>query len=165
MQQIDSLHLSIQTGETNQYGEPILARIDNDGRVLGLFGRLPWLDSVEEHDFAERRRFPLDIVLLDGKEIGGQVEIVDTGEDSDTGERLLACREHVGEQFIAEDNDFTIDGVLTFDAMASYTWRDLLLELNIRNLTNREYNQRGFGDSSVTPADPITVYFGLTYRR
>ncbi|MCH7826340.1 MAG: TonB-dependent receptor, partial [Acidobacteria bacterium] len=68
-------------------------------------------------------------------------------------------------QFIAEDNEFVIDSVLTFDAMASYAFRDLLLELNIKNLTNREYNQRGFGDNSVTPADPTTVYFGVTYRR
>ena len=72
---------------------------------------------------------------------------------------------YVSDQFIAEDNEFVIGGVLTFDAMASYSFRDLLLELNIRNLTNREYNRRGFGDTSVTPADPTTVYFGATYRR
>jgi len=72
---------------------------------------------------------------------------------------------YVSSQFIAEDNDFTIDGVLTVDAMASYTFRDLMLELNIKNLTNREYNRRGFGDSSITPADPITVYLGVSYRR
>lgn len=57
--------------EAHRQGRPgpevVLARIDNDGRVLGLFGHLPWLDPVEEHDFVERRRFPLDIVLLDGK--------------------------------------------------------------------------------------------------
>ncbi len=72
---------------------------------------------------------------------------------------------YVSSQFIAEDNEFVIEGVLTFDAMASYTFRDLLLELNIKNLTNRQYNQRGFGDNSVTPADPTTVYFGVIYRR
>ena len=72
---------------------------------------------------------------------------------------------YVSSQFIAEDNDFVIDGVLTFDAMASYAFRDVMLELNIKNLTNREYNRRGFGDNSITPADPITVYFGVGYRR
>jgi len=72
---------------------------------------------------------------------------------------------YVSDQFIAEDNDFVIDGVLTFDAMASYAFRDVMLELNIKNLTNREYNQRGFGDNSITPANPITVYFGVGYRR
>ena len=37
--------------------------------------------------------------------------------------------------------------------------------INIKNFTNREYDQRGFGDVSVMPADPITVYFGATYQR
>ena len=72
---------------------------------------------------------------------------------------------YVSDQFIAEDNDFVIDGVLTVDAMVSYALRDLLLEVNVKNLTNREYDRRGFGDNSITPADPITVYFGVTFRR
>jgi TonB-dependent siderophore receptor len=72
---------------------------------------------------------------------------------------------YVSDQFIAEDNGFVIDGVLTLNAMASYAFRDLLLELNIKNFTNREYNQRGFGDNSIIPADPITVYVGVSYRR
>ena len=72
---------------------------------------------------------------------------------------------YVSGQFIAEDNEFVIDSVLTFDAMASYTHKDLVFQFNIKNLTNREYNQRGFGDISVTPADPMTVYFGTTYQR
>jgi outer membrane receptor protein involved in Fe transport len=49
--------------------------------------------------------------------------------------------------------------------MVSYAFRDVILELNVKNLTNREYNRRGFGDNSITPADPITVYFGVRYRR
>jgi iron complex outermembrane receptor protein len=72
---------------------------------------------------------------------------------------------YVSDQYIAEDNAFDIDGVLTFDAMASYAFRDLVLDLNVKNLTDREYDQRGFGDASVTPADPITVYFGVSFRR
>ena len=72
---------------------------------------------------------------------------------------------YVSDQFIAEDNEFVLGGVLTFDARASYAFRDLTLELNVKNLTNREYNQRGFGDSSIIPADPITAYVGVTYRR
>ena len=49
--------------------------------------------------------------------------------------------------------------------MASYAIRDVVLELNLKNLTDSEYDLRGFGDASVTPADPITVYFGVNYRR
>jgi len=72
---------------------------------------------------------------------------------------------YVSEQFIAEDNSFVIDGVLTLDAMASYSFPNLTFDLNIKNLTNREYNQRGFGDASITPADPITVYLGVRFQR
>lgn len=72
---------------------------------------------------------------------------------------------YVSDQFIAEDNSFVVDSVLTFDAMASYLFRDLSLDLNVKNLTDREYDRRGFGDNSITPADPITVYFGVSYRR
>jgi catecholate siderophore receptor len=71
----------------------------------------------------------------------------------------------VAGQFIAEDNGFVIDGVLTFDATASYSWQSLQIDLNIENLTNREYDRRGFGDASVTPADPLTVYAGVRFRR
>ena len=72
---------------------------------------------------------------------------------------------YVGDQFIAANNEFAIDSVLTVDAMASYAFRQVQLDLNIKNLTNREYNQRGFGSSSIIPADPITVYLGVSYRR
>ncbi len=72
---------------------------------------------------------------------------------------------YVGDQFIASNNEFAIDGVLTFDAMVSYPFRQVQLDVNIKNLTNREYNQRGFGDNSIIPADPITVFLGVSYRR
>ncbi|MGD8330797.1 MAG: TonB-dependent receptor [Acidobacteriota bacterium] len=72
---------------------------------------------------------------------------------------------YVSDQYISEANDVVLDGVFTIDAMASYAFRDLMLSLNVRNLTNREYDLRGFGDNSITPADPITLYFGVSYRR
>ena len=72
---------------------------------------------------------------------------------------------YVSDQFIAEDNSFVIDSVFTIAAVASYAYRDIVIDLNIKNLTNREYNLRGFGDTSITPADPVTAYIGVTYRR
>lgn len=44
-----------------------------------------------------------------GKEIGAQVDIVDTGEDADTGERILRCRDWVGERFLATYGDGLAD--------------------------------------------------------
>lgn len=36
-----------------------------------------------------------------GKDIGADIRIVDTGEDADTGARILACRDLVGDTFVA----------------------------------------------------------------
>ena len=71
---------------------------------------------------------------------------------------------YVSSQFIAEDNSFAIDSVLTFDATAFYKLGDVQLRLNLKNLTDREYYMRGFGSSSVIPAPPFTAYFGFDYR-
>jgi outer membrane receptor protein involved in Fe transport len=71
---------------------------------------------------------------------------------------------YVSSQFIAEDNVFELDGVVTFDATAFYKLGDLKLRLNLKNLTDREYFMRGFGSSSVIPAPPFTAYFGFDYQ-
>ena len=68
---------------------------------------------------------------------------------------------YVGEQFISEQNQFVIYGVLTVDVGLSYTYEDVLWRLRVRNLTDREYSTRGFGEYSVIPADPISVYSSL----
>ncbi len=46
---------------------------------------------------------------FDGKEFGAKVEIIDTGEETDTGGRVLACREHLGDTFIATYSDGLCD--------------------------------------------------------
>lgn len=71
---------------------------------------------------------------------------------------------YVSSQYIAEDNVFALEDVLTFDAMAFYKIGDFRLRLNLKNLTDREYYMRGFGSSSVIPAPPFTAYFGFDYQ-
>ena len=71
---------------------------------------------------------------------------------------------YVSSQFIAEDNAFAIDGVLTFDATLFYKLKDFKLRVNLKNLTDREYYMRGFGSSSLIPAPPFTAYFGFDYQ-
>jgi catecholate siderophore receptor len=71
---------------------------------------------------------------------------------------------YVSSQYIAEDNGFSIDSVLTFDATAFYRIGGVRLRLNLKNITDREYFLRGFGANSVIPAPPFTVYFGFDYR-
>ena len=74
VRQAVALHQKSSPGE-----EITLGRIDNDGRVSGAYGPLPGMQNVEPGQFVERYRFPLDIVLLDGKVLvrkgfGGQRE-------------------------------------------------------------------------------------------
>jgi iron complex outermembrane receptor protein len=64
----------------------------------------------------------------------------------------------VGEQFIAEDNAFTVDSYLLVDAMAAYRRGRVKGSVHVKNLTDREYVTRGFGAASVTPASPLAVY-------
>ncbi len=68
---------------------------------------------------------------------------------------------YIGDQFIAEDNAFTLDEVLTFDGLLYYDLGPWRVNLNFKNLTDREYFTRGFGSTSVIPANPFAVYGGL----
>jgi iron complex outermembrane receptor protein len=70
---------------------------------------------------------------------------------------LGAGARYVGRQFIAEDNAYAIDDYVTFDAMAGYRHGRFALSVNARNLTDVEYETRGFGNASVIPAEPFTL--------
>lgn len=70
---------------------------------------------------------------------------------------------YVGNQFIAEDNVFTINSVFTLDATLSYRFQNWRWSLNLKNITNRDYETRGFGKTSVIPANPFAVYGKLEF--
>jgi iron complex outermembrane receptor protein len=65
---------------------------------------------------------------------------------------------YVSEQFIAESNDFEIASYFLLDAMASYTRGRITATLNLKNLTDREYETRGFGGYSAIPGNPLAAY-------
>jgi iron complex outermembrane recepter protein len=71
---------------------------------------------------------------------------------------------YVSSQFIDEDNLFKIDGYTTFDAVAFYDWNLWRFSVNFKNLTDTKYETRGFGSSSVIPADPFSVYGSIDFR-
>ncbi len=71
---------------------------------------------------------------------------------------------YVSEQFIAENNQFTIDAYWTLDASGSYArgrWRTSVF---FKNLTGEEYLTRGFAAASVIPAPTETISARLEYR-
>jgi iron complex outermembrane receptor protein len=72
---------------------------------------------------------------------------------------------YVHGQFIAPDNVFRIDRFLTFNASLAYQREDWRLSLTARNLTNTDYETRGFGSTSVLPADPFAIYLDVDFIR
>ncbi len=68
------------------------------------------------------------------------------------------------DQFIAEDNQTEIDGALVVDATVSYDFRHCRLSLFLKNLTDEEYEMRGFGSTSVIPADAFSAAIGFEFR-
>lgn len=44
-----------------------------------------------------------------GKDVGGNVQVIDTGENADTGDRIYACRDLLGDRFIATYGDGLCD--------------------------------------------------------
>ena len=65
---------------------------------------------------------------------------------------------YIDGQFIAEDNLFEIDSATVLDATAFYRKDSWRFNLHLKNLTNEEYELRGFGSLSVIPAAPFAVY-------
>ena len=71
---------------------------------------------------------------------------------------------YVGQQFIAEDNATELDSYLLVDLTASYQMGQWRLSLQLRNLTDQEFETRGFGTSSVIPGQPFAAIVGIDYR-
>jgi iron complex outermembrane receptor protein len=62
------------------------------------------------------------------------------------------------EQFVAEDNRYSIGTYARLDAMVSYDVGRARLRLNVRNLTGTQYETRGFGAASAIPARPFEAH-------
>ncbi|MBN1783066.1 TonB-dependent siderophore receptor [bacterium] len=60
-------------------------------------------------------------------------------------------------QFIDEDNIYEIDPSLVWDAILYYKVKKVKISLLVRNLTDEDYDMRGFGNTAVIPARPRTI--------
>jgi glucose-1-phosphate cytidylyltransferase len=72
------------------------------------------------HDFvlaAGHRKRVIDD-YFEGKAIGANIEVVDTGDNADTADRILACRDRLGDRFIATYGDGLSD--LPLDELLSF---------------------------------------------
>jgi iron complex outermembrane receptor protein len=80
-----------------------------------------------------------------------------------SGFSLGAGMRYVGDQFIAVDNQYAIERSLTINLSLAYLLEDWRLSFNAKNLTGTEYETRGFGSTSVLPADPFALFIGLDF--
>jgi len=81
-----------------------------------------------------------------------------TTKEFRNGLSLAAGARYVSRQFIAEENAFAIDDYLLLDAMVAFKRGRWRCSLNLKNLTDRDYETRGFSSTSVLPADPFTIH-------
>jgi len=72
---------------------------------------------------------------------------------------------YIDDKYISEDNVFSIDSALVFDAALFFDLEAWRFKLNLKNLTDEDYETRGIaGSTSVIPADPFAVYAGIEFR-
>jgi len=84
--------------------------------------------------------------------------------DLPAGLRLSGGVRWIDSHFIAEDNAFSIDGYALVDASLSYSLDRWRVSLDLENLTDQEYETRGFGSFSVIPGQPISANLRIEYR-
>jgi TonB-dependent siderophore receptor len=68
---------------------------------------------------------------------------------------------YLGKQFIGNDNVFQMNESLVLNAKIYFKARHWQLGMHIKNITNEQYYYRGFGASSLIPANPQAVYVVL----
>jgi iron complex outermembrane receptor protein len=74
---------------------------------------------------------------------------------------------YLSEQFIDEDNAYKIDDIFTLDAMLYYQIGNWRWSLNAKNLTDTEYETRGFSlfySASVLPGNPRAIYGQIEFK-
>jgi glucose-1-phosphate cytidylyltransferase len=108
-------------------GSPILVHIVRSYLAQGF----------KEFVLAAGYRMPIIEDYFENKDLGARIEIVNTGENADTGDRILACRDYVGETFMA-------------------TYGDGLSDVPVRPLLDFHRNHGGM--ATVTSVPMITQY-------
>ena len=78
--------------------------------------------------------------------------------------RVAGGVRYIGDQFTAADNNAEIDSHFLASASAAADFGRFRLTLNLENLTDEDYETRGFGSASVIPGNPFAAYFGVEVR-
>ena len=71
---------------------------------------------------------------------------------------------YVDSQFSAPDNSYEIDAYYVLNAAGYYDWKAWRFQINVKNLTDVDYETGSFASTSVIPADPFSVFGSVEYR-
>lgn len=77
---------------------------------------------------------------------------------------LAGGARHVGTRFTAEDNLLELDAYTLLALSVAREWGPYRFSVNLDNVTDEDYELRGFGSSAFIPGDPFTVSVGAQYR-
>lgn len=167
----DNVAIPNETGLTSQEG---------DARSRGLeieftANPVPGLVTLASYAYTDARLLRFTDQVVVPTQDGIQLQVVDrsgnrpsfapehifnlwTSIDLPSGIGLGLGVRYVGSQYIAEDNTYEIDGALTLDGSISLKTGSARWRLGLRNLTDKAYETRGFGSSSVIPAHPVSFH-------
>lgn len=170
----DNLAIFDATGFTAQIGSQesqgfeldVVATPAEGWRIQGAYG---YTDAVLERFNQRVDLFPTGFVLLDwsgNRPAFAPEHVVNVwlNRQLRSGFSFGVGGRYVAEQFLAEANDIAIDSSTVFDAMASYAFRRVRLSVHAKNLADEDYLRRGFGTSSVIPADGRSYTVGVEFR-
>jgi iron complex outermembrane receptor protein len=161
----DGIAIPDSTGITSQAGDQRSRGFEVDLSVQPLRGWVTY--AAYAFTDAELTRFaeivpllPPDFVVVDRS--GNRPAFAPrhlfslwTSKRFDGGLGLALGLRSVGDQYVSEDNRYSIEGYTTLDASVSYEIGRVRLRAHLRNLTGTEYSTRGFGAASAIPARPF----------
>ncbi len=164
----DKIAIVDATGVTSQIGDQ-----ESQGFELELASsprpRFHWTFSYAYNDaeltrFAEIDPFFFQIVDYSGNNPAYAPEHLASlwlSKRFEGGFGISGGARYVSEQFIDEDNVFEIGDYTTLDALLTYENERWGARLHLRNLTDEDYEGRGFGGASVLPADGFNMMGGF----
>lgn len=71
---------------------------------------------------------------------------------------------YFSDQYFNADNAFEVGGAFIVDGAVFYDFEDWRFKLNLKNVTDKEYETGSFASSSVVPGTPFTAYGSFEYR-
>lgn len=169
----DNISIPSSDGITKQLGDQVYKGIETEIRIEPLRGWFAFISYayskaeltkfyenvvIGQDDFGLPISFVFDRTGNDPAFAPEHILNVWTTKEFNSGLGIGGGLRYLSEQFIYVDNSFNLDEALIFNAILYYNWNQFKFSVNVKNITNEEYEIRGFGGTSVIPASPRSIY-------